>query len=174
MLSEPMTLYKLMILYLLKQVNTALAEHRITEFFLSREYTSYFTLRQALAELCEAGLVLANSTAYGSRYTASPEGLETLSFFGKRLSREICDDMDRFLSDNMLRIENERSVRADYHPTDTNEYRVRLELSEGNTALLSLELSVPEKAQAAEICRNFPLHPDSLYRLVLNELLRRD
>ena len=54
MLSEPMTLYKLMILYLLKQVNTALAEHRITEFFLSREYTSYFTLRQALAELCEA------------------------------------------------------------------------------------------------------------------------
>ena len=67
MLSEPMTLYKLMILYLLKQVNTALAEHRITEFFLSREYTSYFTLRQALAELCEAGLVLANSTAYGSR-----------------------------------------------------------------------------------------------------------
>jgi len=86
MLSEPMTLYKLMILYLLKQVNTALAEHRITEFFLSREYTSYFTLRQALAELCEAGLVLANSTAYGSRYTASPEGLETLSFFGKRLS----------------------------------------------------------------------------------------
>ena len=30
MLSEPMTLYKLMILYLLKQVNTALAEHRIT------------------------------------------------------------------------------------------------------------------------------------------------
>ena len=79
MLSEPMTLYKLMILYLLKQVNTALAEHRITEFFLSREYTSYFTLRQALAELCEAGLVLANSTAYGSRYTASPEGLETLS-----------------------------------------------------------------------------------------------
>lgn len=174
MLSEPMTLYKLMILYLLKQVNTALAEHRITEFFLSREYTSYFTLRQALAELCEAGLVLANSTAYGSRYTASPEGLETLSFFGKRLSREICDDRDRFLSDNMLRIENERSVRAEYRPTETKEYRVRCELSEGSTALLSLELSVPEEAQAAEICRNFPLHPERVYRLLLNELLPRD
>ena len=82
--------------------------------------------------------------------------------------------MDRFLSDNMLCIENERSVRAEYRLTETKEYRVRCELSEGSTALLSLELSVPEEAQAAEICRNFPLHPDSLYRLVLNELLRRD
>ena len=82
--------------------------------------------------------------------------------------------MDRFLSDNMLRIENERSVRAEYRPTETTEYRVRCELSEGSTTLLSLELSVPEEAQAAEICRNFPLHPERVYRLLLNELLPRD
>jgi hypothetical protein len=82
--------------------------------------------------------------------------------------------MDRFLSDNMLRIENERSVRAEYRLTETKEYRVRCELSEGSTALLSLELSVPEEAQAAEICRNFPLRPDRVYRLLLNELLKRD
>ncbi len=174
MLSEPMTLYKLMILYLLKQVNTALAEHRITEFFLSREYTNYFTLRQALAELCDSGLILRHSTAYGSRYTLSSEGLETLSFFGKRLSPEICDDMERFLAEHKLRIENERHVRADYIPTETNEYRVRCELGEGNKVLLALTLTVPEEAQAAKICRNFPLHPDRVYRLVLNELLPRD
>ena len=34
MLSEPMTLYKLMILYMLRQVNFPLTEDRLSEFFL--------------------------------------------------------------------------------------------------------------------------------------------
>ena len=51
MLSEPMTLYKLMNLYMLKQVNFPLTYAQISDFFLSREYTDYFTLQQALTEL---------------------------------------------------------------------------------------------------------------------------
>ena len=47
MLSEPMTLYKLMNLYMLKQVNFPLTYAQISDFFLSREYTDYFTLLSA-------------------------------------------------------------------------------------------------------------------------------
>ena len=57
MLSEPMTLYKLMNLYMLKQVNFPLTNAQLSNFFLEREYTTYFTLQQALNELLEAGLV---------------------------------------------------------------------------------------------------------------------
>ena len=57
MLSEPMTLYKLMNLYMLKQVNFPLTNAQLSGFFLDREYTTYFTLQQALNELLEAGLI---------------------------------------------------------------------------------------------------------------------
>ena len=51
MLAEPMTLYKLMNLYMLHQVNFPLTNAQLSNFFLDREYTTYFTLQQALNEL---------------------------------------------------------------------------------------------------------------------------
>ena len=57
MLTEPMTLYKLMNLYMLKQVNFPLTNAQLTNFFTEHEYTTYFTLQQALNELEDAGLV---------------------------------------------------------------------------------------------------------------------
>ena len=51
MLTEPMTLYKLMNLYLLKQVNFPLTNAQLTSFFTEHDYTTYFTLQQALNEL---------------------------------------------------------------------------------------------------------------------------
>ena len=48
MLSEPMTLYKLMILYMLKQVKFPLTNSNISDFFVSKEYTTYFIVQQAL------------------------------------------------------------------------------------------------------------------------------
>ena len=56
MLAEPMTLYKLMNLYMLKQVNFPLTNAQLSSFFLDRDYTSYFTLQQALNDLLDAGL----------------------------------------------------------------------------------------------------------------------
>ena len=40
MLSEQMTLYKLMNLYMLKQVNFPLTNAQLTDFFLQHEYAS--------------------------------------------------------------------------------------------------------------------------------------
>ena len=57
MLTEPMTLYKLMNLYLLKQVNFPLTNAQLTSFFTEHDYTTYFTLQQALNELEDAGLI---------------------------------------------------------------------------------------------------------------------
>ena len=84
MLSEPMTLYKLMNLYMLKQVNFPLTNAQLSNFFLGREYTTYFTLQQALNELLEAGLIKMErcTTAPDTR---SPEKVrKPWNFLGKR------------------------------------------------------------------------------------------
>ena len=42
---DALTLYKLMILYMLDRAAFALTNAQISEFFLSRSYTNYFSFR---------------------------------------------------------------------------------------------------------------------------------
>ena len=100
MLTEPMTLYKLMNLYLLKQVNFPLTNAQLTSFFTEHDYTTYFTLQQALNELEDAGLIHKEASHSSTRYDITKEGEETLNFFGKNISPAIINDMDEYLKEN--------------------------------------------------------------------------
>ena len=115
MLSEPLTLYKLMTLYMLKQVKFPLSGSQLSEFFLDKEYATYFTLQQVLVELKDAHLITAEAIRNSSRYQITREGEETLSFFGKEISPAIIQDMDDFLKANKVRLRDEVGVSAEYY-----------------------------------------------------------
>ena len=56
-MAEPHTLYKLIILYMLKKVNFPLTNAQISNFVLEQGYTTYFTLQQIIHELIDSGLI---------------------------------------------------------------------------------------------------------------------
>ena len=56
-MAEPLTLYKLIILYMLQKVDFPLSNAQISGFILDKGYTNYFHLQQAISELIESGLV---------------------------------------------------------------------------------------------------------------------
>ena len=152
MLSEPMTLYKLMILYMLKQVNFPLTNAQLSNFFLDHEYTTYFTLQQALNELLEAGLVKKETLHNSSRYEITQEGEDTLSFFGKKISAAIVEDIDQYMKENKFRLRDEVGVVSDYYKSTNQDYIVHCEVREGKAVLIELNLSVPDKEQAETMC----------------------
>ena len=45
MSQEPLTLYKLIILYMLDRVNFPLTSAQVSEFILEKEYTNFLTLQ---------------------------------------------------------------------------------------------------------------------------------
>ena len=51
MTQEPLTLYKLIVLYMLDQVDFPLTGAQVSDFILTKEYTSFLTLQQAISEL---------------------------------------------------------------------------------------------------------------------------
>lgn len=126
MLAEPMTLYKLMNLYMLHQVNFPLTNAQLSNFFLDREYTTYFTLQQALNELLDAGLVKKETMRNSSRYEITKEGEETLEFFGKNISPAIVSDMDEYLKQNRFRMRNEVGLISDFYKSTNQDYIVPL------------------------------------------------
>ena len=58
---EPLTLYKLIVLYLLNKVSFPLTMAQVSDLILEKEYTSYLTLQQVINELAQAGLITAKT-----------------------------------------------------------------------------------------------------------------
>lgn len=171
MLSEPMTLYKLMNLYMLKQVNFPLTNSQLSDFFLEHEYTTYFTLQQALNELLEAGLIRMESNHNTTRYGITKEGEDTLSFFGKNISPAIVSDMDKYLKDNRFRMRNEVGIVADFYKSTNQDYVVHCEVREGKIALIDLSLSVPDREQAEDMCNRWEAKSQEIYAFAMKALM---
>ena len=171
MLSEPMTLYKLMNLYMLKQVNFPLTNAQLSNFFLDREYTTYFTLQQALNELLEAGLIKMETLHNSTRYEITKEGEETLEFFGKKISPAIISDMDEYLKENRFRMRNEVGLVSDFYKSTNQDYIVHCEVREGKTVLLNVSVSVPDKDQAEIMCNHWRDRSQEIYAYIMKSLM---
>ena len=171
MLTEPMTLYKLMNLYMLHHVNFPLTNAQVSNFFLDREYTTYFTLQQALNELLDAGLVKKETMRNSSRYEITKEGEETLEFFGKNISPAIVSDMDEYLKQNRFRMRNEVGLISDFYKSTNQDYIVHCEVREGKAVLVNLDISVPDKEQAEIMCNHWKDRSQEIYAYVMKSLM---
>ena len=174
MLSDPITLYKLMILYMLAHVNFPLTNSQLTDFFLDHEYTTYFTLQQALNELEEAGLLKMESIHNSSRYEITREGEDTLSFFGSNISPAIVSDIDGYLKEHKFRLRSEVGVISDFYKSTNQDYIVHCEVREGKAALISLDVSVPDKDQAEIMCGHWKERSQEIYSFVMRSLMRSE
>ena len=172
MLAEPMTLYKLMNLYMLHQVNFPLTNAQLSNFFLDREYTTYFTLQQALNELLDAGLVKKETMRNSSRYEITKEGEETLEFFGKNISPAIVSDMDEYLKQNRFRMRNEVGLISDFYKSTNQDYIVHCEVREGKSILIGFDLSVPDKDQAETMASHWKERSQEIYSYVMKTLMK--
>ena len=174
MLAEPMTLYKLMNLYMLHQVNFPLTNAQLSNFFLDREYTTYFTLQQALNELLDAGLVKKETMRNSSRYEITKEGEETLEFFGKNISPAIVSDMDEYLKQNRFRMRNEVGLISDFYKSTNQDYIVHCEVREGRSPLIELNLSVPDREQAAAMSSRWKHKSKEIYSFIMKSLMSEE
>ena len=84
-MAEALTLYKLIILYMLRKVNFPLTNAQISDFILGQEYTSYFHLQQAISEMLEADLVTAEVIRNTSYYRMTEEGKKTITYFDNQI-----------------------------------------------------------------------------------------
>ena len=78
---EPLTLYKLIVLYMLDRVTFPLTTAQISEFILEKEYTNFLTLQTAISELTETGLAESRTLLNRTQLQITEEGRNTLHFF---------------------------------------------------------------------------------------------
>lgn len=171
-MSEPFTLYKLIILYMLSKVEFSLSNSQITNFVLEKEYTDYLTLQQALAELLEVKLIHVEPSSKNSLYNITEEGIETLGFFENRISEQIKEEILSYILKNGYELYEERSVLADFEKNRENEYAVRCRVMEKKAPLIDLTITVPTLEEAEMVCRNWEKSSQPVYAYIMKELLK--
>lgn len=170
-MSEAFTLYKLIVLYMMKKVDFPLTNGQISEFILEKGYTSYFTLQQAISEMVAAGFIREESTYNRTLYHLTDEGSETIQFFQSNISPAIRKDVDTFMAEKAYELKNEVSVKADYYPNSTNEYSVRCQIFESDSVLIDLTLSVPTEEEAISVATNWGKRNQEIYAQIMASLL---
>ena len=169
-MSDPLTLYKLIVLYMLNRVSFPLTAAQISDFILTREYTNFLTLPQVIRELTDTGLVDARTVRNRTQLLLTKDGKQTLDFFSQQISASIRQEIDEYLKENEMELRNEVSILADYYKSTSGEYEAHLKAKEGNVTLVDLIISVPVEETAAAICDNWQKKNQEIYQYLIEQL----
>lgn len=170
MTPEALTLYKLIVLYMLNKVSFPLTNAQISEFIIEKEYTNYFTLQQVLSELLETGLARVKTTGSTSSYHITEQGAETLGFFSNRISEPIRQEIDSYLEEHKYELRSEAGILSDYYKSTSGNYIVHCQLKEDAEPLIELNLSVPDQKIAEHMCMKWKTLSEDIYAYIIGEL----
>ncbi len=176
-MKEPVKICKIIILYMLDQVDAPLTTSQISDFILNGEYTNYFTLQQSISELVDSGFIRAENRQSRTIYHLTDEGRESLSYFKNDISPEILADVDAYLKDNDFELKNQAQVRAEYYEvtkedeTTLHEYAVRCQVLEQGAPIFDLTIKVPSEDEAKKAVDNWENKNQEIYAIIMAKLL---
>lgn len=170
MAQDPLTLYKLIVLYMLNKVSFPLTIAQISDFILENEYTNFLTLQKIINELTEAHLIDAHSVRNRTHLAITTEGCDTLNFFENRISPAIKQDIHDFFLEKEYKLRNEISIVSDYYKSTSGEYEAHLVAKDKNVPLVEIILSVPSEDTAEAICNNWEKNNEIVYQNLIKQL----
>ncbi|MBQ8246350.1 MAG: DUF4364 family protein [Lachnospiraceae bacterium] len=170
MIQDPLTLYKLIVLYMLNKVSFPLSSSQISDFILEKDYTNFLTLQQVFSDLKDNNLIASKTVRNRTLFSITEEGMNTLSYFQNRISDAIKADVIEYLRQNEMELRNEVSVLSDYYKSTNGEYEAHLWAKDRNTELVSIKLTVPTEEIASSICAKWQDKNQQIYQYLTEQL----
>uniref|UniRef100_UPI003FEF6F85 DUF4364 family protein n=2 Tax=Coprococcus sp. TaxID=2049024 RepID=UPI003FEF6F85 len=168
--TDSIVLYKLIILYMLDRVDFTLTNSQISDFVLTKGYTNYFTLQEAINGLIECDFVCVSMIRSSSHYKITDKGEEALSMFENRIPYAIKQDILDYFDNQKINLKNESEIYADYSLNDYGEYSVKCIIKDRKETLVDLKFNVPTKTHAIAICDNWRAKSAEVYDYLINTL----
>ncbi len=165
-----LTLYKLILLFMLDRVDFPLTTSQLSQFILDKGYTDYFSFQQALNELEEAGFICSERIRSNTQFHLTPEGKEALDLFEYKISSAIKDDVYAYFEAEKIHLRSEVEIFATYYPAKRDEYIVQCTILERKETLLDIKLNVPSLDQATMICDTWQEKSNAIYDYLVKQL----
>lgn len=162
---------KVLILYILEQINGEIIEDGLFKIISSINNVNYFYFKQVLTDLIDSKLV--------GTYTKDEDPLIRITSEGKNalsLTKEVLPGILKLKADNLfkkelLSIEEESSVIAEYTPKSENDYTVKCKIVENNETIFEVKTYAGSRERAKRIVDNWNKNAQEIYPKILNLLL---
>ncbi len=162
---------KLLILFLLYQMDTPMTVTQMAEFAVDKEYMDYFTFQQHLHDLCDEKLIDEKYENDQNRYFITADGEQVLSYFSGQIPNEKHVAVLDYTAKNKGSIKKDMSVLANYFYNKENDYTVKCGIYEENKTLMEINVTVPTKEDAKLLKKNWKDNIPYLYGSILHMLL---
>ena len=170
--SNDLTLYKLIILYMLNKVEFPLSNAQISDFILNKDYTDYFHIQQALKELSDASFLTTETRRNSSFLRITDAGREVLEFCKNEISESIKNEINDYLKLHNCQLREEASNIATYYQSaKPNEYIAHCLVKEGDSNLIELNLAVSSVKEAEVICSHWKEKSQDIYAYIIRALM---
>ena len=173
-MADLMMLYRLIILYMLKVSKEPVRNTQITIFVLDKQYTNFFTIQDAVADLVDAKLIDPVPVKGNTVYLLNDDGRATLAAYEKEISPKIKADVEQFFG----AVEKEKEAAADrtyaasYSERKDGSYEVVCGVLSGRKSVMTVTVTVTDEEQAEAVCRNWRKQHIEIYTNLMYELLR--
>lgn len=162
---------KVLILYILEKINGEIIEDGLFKIISSINNVNYFYFKQVLTDLIDSKLV--------GTYTKDEEPLIKITSEGKNalsLTKEVMPGILKLKADNifkkeLLSIEEEASVIAEYTPKSENDYTIKCKIVENNETIFEVKTYIGSRDRAKRIVDNWNKNAHTIYPEILNLLL---
>jgi len=162
---------KVLILYILEKINGEIIEDGLFKIISSINNVNYFYFKQVLTDLIDSKLV--------GTYTKDEEPLIRITSEGKNalsLTKEVLPGILKLKADNLfkkelLSIEEESSVIAEYTPKSENDYTIKCKIVENNETIFEVKTYAGSRDRAKRIVDNWNKNAQEIYPKILNLLL---
>ncbi len=154
---------KLIVLYIISKLTKSVTNLQIVDIILDVTGIDYFTLQSILLELNENGFISLFYEEEIRYYKITEEGLTLLESLIKLVPDFIIARVAKKVDVEAKEIKQKTVVYADYFPEDDDRFLVKCKIAEGGKKSVEIELAVPNKQQAIDICNKWYENPSKYY-----------
>ncbi len=164
---------KVLILYLLNQLNSGIIEDGLYKIIASINDVNYFYFKEVLTDLLDSKLVgIFTKDEEESVLKITTEGKNALS-----LTQDILPGLLKLKADNIFKeelssIAEETSIVAEFIPKNENDYTIKCKIIENNETIFEVKTFAGSRERAKKIVDNWNNNASKIYPQILDILLK--
>ena len=161
---------KVLILYILNNINKAITNNALYKIVLSVVDMNYFYFQQFLLDLVKSEFVISYTHENTEMYIINDKGVKTLELTEDILPGILKLQVDTNLKYALDNVDEENSIIAEYTPVNENYYNVTCKIMENNECLFEVKTFAGSREQAKQIVENWKIHAGTMYPKLLEIL----
>lgn len=166
---------KVLILYVLDQINTDITEDGLFKIVSSVNNINYFYFKQFLTDLIDSKLVCIytkDEDGEGDKVVKiTTDGKNSLDLTKEALPGIVKLRADNVFKEELAKIQEEASVIAEFIPKNENDYTVKCRIVENNETIFEVRTFAGSRERAKKIVDNWNGNASTIYPEILNILL---